>query len=70
MQSNSVSASPEHVKGWLFDAYPSAVGEMTVWIIGENGERIRLADVFKPKVYVSGNEEDIERLASRLFVCH
>ena len=68
MQSNSISASPKHVKGWLFDVYPSAVGEMTVWIIGENGERVRLTDVFSPKVYVSGSEEDIERLASRLFV--
>jgi DNA polymerase elongation subunit (family B) len=68
MQSNSGLASSEHVKGWLFDVYPSAVGEMTVWIIGENGERIRLTDVFRPKIYVSGSEEDIERLASRLFV--
>ena len=67
MQSNSVSASPKHVKGWVFDIYPSALGEMIVWIIGENGERVRLTDVFRPKIYVSGNEEDIERLASRLF---
>jgi len=68
MQSNSVLASPKHVKGWVFDIYPSAVGEMVVWIIGENGERIRLTDEFRPKIYVSGSEEDIERLASRLFV--
>jgi DNA polymerase elongation subunit (family B) len=68
MQSNNVSASPKHVKGWIFDIYPSALGEMTIWIIGDNGERTRLTDVFKPKIYVSGNEEDIERLASRLFV--
>jgi DNA polymerase elongation subunit (family B) len=68
MRSKNVSASPRHVRGWVFDLYPSAVGKMTVWIIGENGDRIRLTDVFRPKIYVSGKEEDIERLASRLFV--
>ena len=67
MQPNSVSVSPKRVKGWLFDVYPSALGEVIVWIIGENGERIRLTDVFRPKLYISGSEEDIERLASRFF---
>jgi DNA polymerase elongation subunit (family B) len=67
MQSNSNPAGPKHVKGWILDAYPSAFGEVTVWIIGENGERIRLTDKFQPKIYVSGKEEDTERLASRFF---
>jgi DNA polymerase elongation subunit (family B) len=67
MQSNSNLAGPKHVKGWILDAYPSKFGEVTVWIIGENGERIRLTDKFQPKLYVSGKEEDIERLASRFF---
>jgi DNA polymerase, archaea type len=54
-------------KGWIFDAYPSANGEMAVWIISEQGKRIRLTDKFQPKVYVTGKQEDIERLASRFF---
>ena len=60
-------ADPNHVRGWILDVYPSALGEVAVWIIGKNGERVRLTDKFEPKVYVSGKEEDIERLASRLF---
>ena len=66
MQSDN-PAGPKHVRGWILDAFPSTVGEVAVWIIGENGERVRLTDKFEPKVYVSGKEEDIERLASRLF---
>jgi len=67
MQSSSNPANPEHVKGWIFDVYPSGLGEMAVWIIAENGERIRFTDKFQPKIYVSGRQEDIERLASRFF---
>lgn len=67
MHSSNVQASPNNVKGWILDIYPSAFGEMTVWIIAENGERIRLTDKFTSKIYVSGKEAEIERLASRLF---
>jgi DNA polymerase elongation subunit (family B) len=42
------------------------MGEFAVWIITENGERLRLTDSFKPTVYVSGKEEGLERLAARL----
>jgi DNA polymerase I len=58
---------PKRVKGWLFDVYPSAVGEVTVWVIGENGERVKLKDAFQPKIYVSGKQDEIERLASGFF---
>jgi len=67
MQSSNVSDSLRHVRGWILDIYPSAFGEVTVWIITENGERARLTDRFKPKIYISGKDEDIERLASRFF---
>ena len=67
MQSNSTSNNPRRVKGWIFDVYPSDLGEMAVWIIGENSERIRLTDQFMPKVYISGKQEEIERLSSRFF---
>jgi DNA polymerase, archaea type len=55
------------VRGWLFDVYPSVYGTMTVWVIAENGERIRLIDKFQPKVYVSGAQDDLERLASQFY---
>jgi DNA polymerase elongation subunit (family B) len=66
MPSNNALTNPRTVRGWIFDVYPSASGEVTVWIIGENGERTRLTDKFKPKVYVSG-KGDLESLAPRLF---
>ena len=67
MQSNDVRLSPVHVKGWILDVYPSAFGEMVIWLIEENGARIRLTDKFEPKIYISGKEEDIEKLASQIF---
>jgi DNA polymerase I len=67
MQPENEPTNPKRVKGWIFDVYPSAPGKATVWIIGEDEKRIRLTDKFIPKVYVSGKEQDIERLASRFF---
>ncbi len=63
MQSNS----PRIVKGWLFDVYPTVFGEMTVWIITENGQRVKLTDRFQPKIYVTGQKEDLERLIGKLY---
>jgi DNA polymerase I len=67
MQLSNNPVNPKRIKGWIFDAYPSDFGEVAVWIIGENGERVRLTDKFQPKIYVSGKQEDIEQLASRFF---
>ncbi|MFB0501284.1 MAG: DNA polymerase domain-containing protein, partial [Candidatus Bathyarchaeia archaeon] len=41
-------------------------GEMTVWIIAENGERVRLRDKFQPKIYVSGRMADLSKLTDQL----
>ncbi len=38
---------------------------MNVWFITENGERIRLVDGFKQKIYVSSKDDDLEKLLSR-----
>lgn len=61
------SNTQKRVKGWLFDVYPSAFGEMAVWVISENGERLHFSDKFQPNVYVSGKQQDIERLASQFY---
>jgi DNA polymerase, archaea type len=61
------SNNSKRVRGWVFDVYPSRYGEVAVWIISENGERIRLTDCLEPKIYVSGTQGDIERLASRFY---
>jgi DNA polymerase elongation subunit (family B) len=66
MPSNT-QAVPNHVKGWILDAYPTSEGEIAVWIITEKGERIKLTDQFQPKIYVSATHDEIERLASRLY---
>ena len=54
------------MRGWILDVYPSALGEFAVWIIAENGERVRLTDSFNPKIYISGKAESLERLAAQL----
>jgi DNA polymerase elongation subunit (family B) len=41
---------------------------MAIWVIAENGQRVRLADKFQPKIYVSASKQDeLERLASRFY---
>jgi DNA polymerase, archaea type len=60
------SGSPK-IRGWIFDVYPTNVGEMAVWIISENGQRIRLTDKFQPKIYVSGKKEDQEKLVGKIY---
>jgi len=54
------------LRGWILDLYPSAFGEMTVWLITEKGERVKFIDEFLPKIYVSGNITDLSKLADRL----
>ena len=54
------------VRGWLFDVYPSGPNEMTVWIIAENGERLRFVDRFTRKIYVSGKIRDLQNLTKHL----
>src|SRR3990172_331326 len=59
--------TPNHVKGWILDAYPAGEGEIAAWIICENGERIKLTDTFQSKIYVSTAQDELERLVSRLY---
>jgi len=55
----------ETVRGWLFDVYPSGPDEMTVWIIAENGKRIKLVDKFTHRIYTSGKFSDLKSLAEK-----
>jgi DNA polymerase I len=54
------------VRGWLFDVYPSGPDEVAVWVIAENGARIRFVDKFVYKIYVSGNFSALNRLAEKV----
>jgi len=58
--------SLKSLRGWILDVYPSNPGEMTVWIITEKGERVRLTDKFQPKIYVSGKIVDLSTLTTQL----
>lgn len=53
-------------RGWLLDVYPSNKGEVTLWIIAENGKRLKFIDRFQPKMYVSGSKDDLENLIHHL----
>ncbi len=63
MQSKS-AFSPDHVRGWILDVYPSDFGKFAVWLIAENGQRLRLTDTFQPILYIAGREESLDRLTS------
>jgi DNA polymerase elongation subunit (family B) len=63
----NANTSPEHVKGWILDAYPAGEGEITVWVISETGERVKLTDKFQSKIYVSAKQNELERLISQLY---
>jgi DNA polymerase elongation subunit (family B) len=54
------------VKGWIFDVYPSGPDEITVWIIAENGERVKLVDKYTHRIYVSGAIQDLKGLAEKI----
>ena len=54
---NSKPGSRHELRGWLFDAYPSPQG-MVVWIITEEGRRLRLTDDFRPAFYFDGPPDE------------
>jgi DNA polymerase I len=68
MQSNRKLKLSTHnpVKGWILDVYPAGFGEVAVWIIAENGTRIRLTDRLEPKIYITGKLQDLKILQDKL----
>ncbi len=54
------------IKGWILDVYPSGPNQITVWMIGENGERVKLADKYVHRIYVFGNQTDLEGLTRKI----
>jgi DNA polymerase I len=55
-------AIPRRLRGWILDVYPSAPQQMSVWIIAEDGKRMHLRDNFRPRIYVSCKENEMNRL--------
>jgi len=54
------------VSGWLFDLYPSKSDEMSIWIISEDGKRVKFVDRYHPSIYISGGEQDLQNLVKRI----
>jgi len=61
------NSTNREARGWLLDVYPSDNGEVTLWIISENGERLKFLDKFRPRIYVSGSRDDLEDLTDYLY---
>ncbi len=49
------------LKGWLFDVYPCPDG-MVVWIITQEGERLKLVDPFHPSFYFDGPPQEFSKV--------
>ncbi len=64
MASNPSSAGK--VRGWLLDVYPDGQGEVAVWVISEDGRRIRFTDGYQPQIYVSAAQNDLDILLTKL----
>ena len=64
LKSSFVKLNP--IRGWLFDVYPSGKNEITVWLIAENGERIKLVDTFTHRFYVSGSFSELSSLVEKI----
>ncbi|HEY4485282.1 MAG TPA: hypothetical protein VI702_03010, partial [Nitrospiria bacterium] len=53
------------IRGWLFDVYPAS-GGMVLWVITEEGRRLRLVDPFHPSFYFEGPPGESRRAFSLL----
>jgi len=52
------------MKGWILDVVPDHDSDLIdVWILSEDGERVRLSDPFRPSIYVSGDRARLAALA-------
>ena len=47
--------------GWLFDAYAVCDG-MAVWLLADDGRRIRVIEKWKPTAYLRGSRGEAERV--------
>ncbi|MGH7275304.1 MAG: DNA polymerase domain-containing protein [Nitrospiria bacterium] len=48
-------------RGWLFDVYPSSEG-MVLWVITEEGQRLKLIDSFHPSFYFDGPSNELRKV--------
>ena len=51
----------EIISGWLLDVYPNETN-LTVWLIGEDGRRLRFVQDFTPAVYAAGPSARLREL--------
>ena len=52
-------STKSELTGWLLDLYPNPNGGVTLWLIGEDGERHQLHQKFPVIFYVAGKNEQL-----------
>lgn len=50
--------SHNRLTGWLLDVYPDRAG-MAVWLLTDEGHRLRLLDPYRPAFYLTGPRSDL-----------
>ena len=53
------------LRGWLFDAYPAREG-MVVWLIADDGRRLKTLDPWRPTAYLGADALGAERVRAWL----
>jgi len=52
-------AQTSELTGWLLDLYPNPKGDVTLWLIGEDGRRHQLHQKFPVTFYIAGKNEQL-----------
>ena len=50
------------LSGWLLDLYEDAADGLTLWLLADDGRRLRLAQPFPVTFYAAGTAEEMRRL--------
>ena len=54
--------SPVTHTGWLLDLYPDPQGQVALWLLADDGRRLRFALPLKATFYASGPPHQLRKL--------
>jgi hypothetical protein len=52
----------KELTGWLLDIYPETLGGVTLWLVGQDGQRYRLQQPFPVTFYAAGPSARLRHL--------
>lgn len=55
-----------HLSGWLLDIYPEPKDCISLWLLGDDGRRYRLEQVFPVTFYIAGTEQRLQAVSQYL----